>query len=495
MEMDTANNIQHYQQYILALLEENKEFYERYAGQLQRDDFTMPEAELLFMAIKDIRENGGDDFGPVTKDMRILAVRRILEDPQHAGYFSDKVTMPSIGQMYRAYTSLTGKLDPVYVAKGLADYVKRVRHMNIELLGNSIDVSTRTRMMQEVEDLVLGPAEAPDYGDIDLLNPEESEEDYTMRVPTNLTKINRCFKGIGLGVGEFAMLTAPTGIGKTTAMINFGTGAVAAGFQSLFITFELANRDIRQRFTSISAEIPAGLWGFHPSNWRPEYRHRLEAYQNHKQQIDRCGTPMFSSLCLEANTVSPQELREHIIEWQNHVSKHYGNEAQPISVYVDGFDFLEPNKGTDQASISSNDLRLNTISYQMLKMFKATGVAGWVSVQSNRDGEKTSRLRRDSVSGSYKLSSPVDLNIGLTAPNDEEMGDEIGMGDVDTPEDPYKPTTRLVNMNTIKARWSTPIGFELEQSESLRMWNSPRERQAVQNSLKRGDLSMLLPGV
>lgn len=82
-----------------------------------------------------------------------------------------------------------------------------------------------------------------------LPNIVASSNTYSRRIPTMLPTLDRCMQG-GLGVGELGVVIAPSGIGKTTLLTNFGYGAVCYGFNVLHVTLELKEVDIALKYAA-----------------------------------------------------------------------------------------------------------------------------------------------------------------------------------------------------------------------------------------------------
>jgi len=78
---------------------------------------------------------------------------------------------------------------------------------------------------------------------------------YSRRVPTMLPALDRCMQG-GLGFGELGVIIAPSGIGKSTTLTNFGYGGLMYGFNVLHITLELKEIDIALKYASRHTGVP-----------------------------------------------------------------------------------------------------------------------------------------------------------------------------------------------------------------------------------------------
>lgn len=81
---------------------------------------------------------------------------------------------------------------------------------------------------------------------------------YARRVPTMLPNLDRCLMG-GLGAGEFGVVVAPAGVGKSTTLTNFGYGAMCYGFNVLHVTLELKEIDIALKYAARHTARPIDM--------------------------------------------------------------------------------------------------------------------------------------------------------------------------------------------------------------------------------------------
>lgn len=75
---------------------------------------------------------------------------------------------------------------------------------------------------------------------------ETLEAESRIPIPTGIDGLDEKFNG-GLGIGEFGVLLAPMGIGKTTLLTLFGNSSFNAGFNTWQIYFEDTPRAIKQK--------------------------------------------------------------------------------------------------------------------------------------------------------------------------------------------------------------------------------------------------------
>lgn len=101
-----------------------------------------------------------------------------------------------------------------------------------QILFENIDANRGTRVEVNVEDVEKN---------LRMVKYKESE-----RIPTMLSSLDSLLYG-GLGIREFACMVAPSGRGKTTALINMMYGFMLQGYSVLYITLEMSAVDILRR--------------------------------------------------------------------------------------------------------------------------------------------------------------------------------------------------------------------------------------------------------
>ena len=74
---------------------------------------------------------------------------------------------------------------------------------------------------------------------------------------TFLPSINTSLEG-GLGAKELAMVVAPPGVGKSLFLVNQGVHSMMEGRKVLYVSMEMSEDKIAQRFDSIMTLIPQG---------------------------------------------------------------------------------------------------------------------------------------------------------------------------------------------------------------------------------------------
>jgi replicative DNA helicase len=74
------------------------------------------------------------------------------------------------------------------------------------------------------------------------------EDNSELRIATKISKELDTHLNGGLGPGEIAMFIAPTGVGKTLALVNVGVGAMRQGKKVVHATLEISPRKVARRY-------------------------------------------------------------------------------------------------------------------------------------------------------------------------------------------------------------------------------------------------------
>lgn len=145
---------------------------------------------------------------------------------------------------------------------GFLSSIEKIVSSGVE--GNEVGVDLIIRMMQRsLERVVQVESEA---GGLDYITYDESNLDTrpyvkfteeSQRVMTGLAIIdNTITKGLGLQKGWFSVITAGTGIGKTTFLTNIAAQSFLLGYRVLYISLEMSKEEISKRIDSIITGIP-----------------------------------------------------------------------------------------------------------------------------------------------------------------------------------------------------------------------------------------------
>lgn len=155
------------------------------------------------------------------------------------------------------YVEISGFLSSI-------EKVLSMQSIDADIDSSEFGVDMIIRMMQRsLERVVQVESEA---GGLDFLTYDESSlemrpyvkfTEESQRVMTGLSVIdNSITKGLGLQKGWFSVITAGTGIGKTTFLTNIAAQSFLLGYRVLYISLEMSKEEIAKRIDSIITGIP-----------------------------------------------------------------------------------------------------------------------------------------------------------------------------------------------------------------------------------------------
>lgn len=192
----------------------------------------------------------------------------------------------------------------------------------------------------------------------------------------------------GLGAGELGVIIAPTGVGKSHALVQFGAEAVMAGYRVNHYTFELSETAIGIRYDSHMTQIPSS-----DIPARKAEVLRLEDEMNLGSLIIK-GYPMKSATI--------QTLRAHIERstLQGH---------RPDIIMIDYADIMRSTRHYEAPRFE-----LSAIYEELRNLAMDLDVPIWTASQSNRESANSEIVGLANMSESYGKAFVADIVISLS---------------------------------------------------------------------------------
>lgn len=205
-------------------------------------------------------------------------------------------------------------------------------------------------------------------------------------ISTGWHKIDKITHG-GLGIGELAVVIAPTGAGKSHLLVHFGANAMKQGKNVAHITLELSD-------TAVARRYDACLTGYNLNHLLEKKDEILEAIQ----EVD--GQLIIKEYPTKSATVATIK---------NHLEKIRQNEMPIDMIIVDYGDLLRPigkhtEKRHDLESIYE-DLRA------LAQEFKCPLIT---ASQTNRKGLNEEVITMESISEAFNKCFVADFIISLS---------------------------------------------------------------------------------
>lgn len=312
-----------------------------------------------------------------------------------------------IKQQAEARTGEAHGLNADFVAEKIAEFV---RHQAvIDAITRSVGLIDR-RDFDKIEKLVseatsIGVSNEEGGGDyferLLIRSNERAEESAGRRPPKGITtghpKIDNLLYHRGWGRKELSCLMGGPKAGKTTALIEFGSGACMAGFNVLYVTLEVSNRIVEERADARFSEIPIGdlVGKFADVNLK------IGALADSK----KCGRFFIAEY--PTGGMSPAMLRSLL-------ERHKAKGLTYDLVIVDYADIMAPDFRTNDPIENSKQIYigLRAVAHEW-------NAAVLTATQSNRAGFQAVTAKAEHVADDINKVRTVDLFISINVTEEE----------------------------------------------------------------------------
>ena len=205
-------------------------------------------------------------------------------------------------------------------------------------------------------------------------------------ISTGWTEIDELCKG-GLGKGELGVVIAPTGAGKSMALVHLGAEALKLKKTVIHYTLELADTVVASRYDSCLTKIP------------------LNHLHSFKEEIYEKVQDMEGVLIVKeypTKSASTRSLRTHL-------EKLKMRDVHPDMVIVDYGDLLRPisNKNEKRHELES-------IYEEMRGLAKEFDCCLWTASQTNRSGLNAEVITMESISEAFNKCFVSDFIFSLS---------------------------------------------------------------------------------
>jgi len=391
MAYEFSENIQ---RGILYLLKSNKDFYLQIINLVNPEYFEYPSHSKIFATVKEHYEKYSslptDEF--ILQDVKSkITPRENLSDYQDELHFINNLD-----------TSTTTNSD--YLMDLVEGFAKK------EAMKSAISESIlliKEERMEEVEGLVkkallvnrdvdVGQNYFSDLSERwnRVFNKKE-ENKYSTFLPT----INKSLEG-GLGSKELAMVVAPPGVGKSLFLVNQGVHSLMEGKKVLYVSLEMSEDKIAQRFDSITTLIPQRK--LKEVSSQISVKERLELFQK-EFPGSKLVIKEFPTSQASINT-----LRNLLVQLDNY------DDFTPDLLIVDYLELMRPTRDIQQEYQAqqriSEELRGIAMEYNFLV---------WTATQTNRQGRMVKIITDAELGDSYGKIRTCDFAMSLNQTEEE----------------------------------------------------------------------------
>ena len=226
-----------------------------------------------------------------------------------------------------------------------------------------------------------------DFG-YDYLKDFEKRFEIKARNPitTGWQQIDDLCRG-GLGKGELGVVIAPTGAGKSMALVHLGTQAIKLGKTVVHYTLELGDTVIASRYDSCITKIP------------------LNQLHSFKEEIYETVQDLEGVLIVKeypTKSASTRSLRTHL-------EKLRMRDVSPDMVIVDYGDLLRPISGKNEKRHE-----LESIYEEMRGLAQEFNCCVWTASQTNRSGLNAEVITMESISEAFNKCFVSDFIFSLS---------------------------------------------------------------------------------
>ena len=225
-------------------------------------------------------------------------------------------------------------------------------------------------------------------------NAEEADKYKTL-----LPSLNRSLEG-GLGNKELAMVIAPPGVGKSLWLVNQAVQSMIEGRKVLYVSLEMSEDKIAQRFDSVTTLIPQSQLKDPSAQLKVDER----------LSIFRTNFPDSRLVIKEfpTGTATVNTLRALLVQLKNY------EEFEPDVLIVDYLELLRPvreNQHEYQAQ--------QRIAEELRGLAMETKVLVWTATQTNRQGRSVKIITDAELGDSYGKIRTCDFAVSLNQSEEE----------------------------------------------------------------------------
>jgi hypothetical protein len=198
----------------------------------------------------------------------------------------------------------------------------------------------------------------------------------------------------GLGNGELGVVIAPTGAGKSMALVHIGAQALIAGKNVIYYTLELSDTVVGSRFDSCITNVP------------------LDSLKTFKEEIYEKVQELEGKLIVReypTKSASPVTLR-------NHLEKVITRGFKPDVIIVDYADLLRPTSG-----LREKRHELETIYEQLRGLAQEFQCCLWTASQTNRSGLNAEVITMESISEAFNKCFVADFIFSISRTAEDKL--------------------------------------------------------------------------
>ena len=198
----------------------------------------------------------------------------------------------------------------------------------------------------------------------------------------------------GLGTGELGVVIAPTGAGKSMALVHLGAQALMNGKNVVYYTLELSETVVGSRFDSCITKVP------------------LNDLSDFKEEIYEKIHDLEGKLIVKEYPTKSSS----VATLKNHVDKLINRGFKPDIIIVDYADLLRPI-----STLREKRHELETIYEQLRGLSQEYKCCVWTASQTNRSGLNAEVITMESISEAFNKCFVADFIFSISRTSEDKL--------------------------------------------------------------------------
>lgn len=379
---------------IIYLLKHDKDFYSQIVSLIKPEYFEFPSYSFIFERIRSYQ----DKYKILPSDEILLEdIKKNLPKGQSiSDYEDDILQINNIDKSYAENREFVLDLVEDYarkqaISQAIKDSVVLLKENKIseieEIIRNAMLVCREVNVGQLY------------FDDLDNRFHRLFDNKEKKKFKTVYNTFNDALDG-GLNAKELAMVIAPPGVGKSLYLVNQGVVALKENKKVLYISLEMSEDKIAQRFDSILTLVPASR--LKEMSTYPIVKERLSVV---KGKFDEAKLIIKE---FPVGQLNVNQIRALLVQLKLH------HEFTPDIIIVDYLELLRPNRQID-AEYQAQE----RIAQELRGLAMENNILVWTATQTNRMGKKVSTITDAELGDSYGKIRPADWAISLNQTEEE----------------------------------------------------------------------------
>jgi archaellum biogenesis ATPase FlaH len=201
----------------------------------------------------------------------------------------------------------------------------------------------------------------------------------------------------GLGKGELGVVIAPTGAGKSMALVHIGAQALKAGKNVVYYTLELSDTVVGSRFDSCITNVP------------------LDSLRTFKEEIYEKVQQLDGKLIVKEYPTKSSS----VVTLKNHIEKLINRGFKPDLIIVDYADLLRPS-----STLREKRHELETIYEQLRGLAQEFKCCLWTASQTNRSGLNAEVITMESISEAFNKCFVADFIFSISRTAEDKLNNQ-----------------------------------------------------------------------